>query len=230
MKYFLFLILVVFSAAFLQEGFSVEDVPIRGSYMHFPIGEKFFEYKTEPRLLLAEELQNRCWFSATFVNQNENGSAHYKFPRDMIWPGANEKSTFFLITTNTTSFLDDKKFLKITPVFSEGHISLDFKIPEGISQLLVNSTDYLEADGKTLKTCTPLFGKPPKSHEYYDKILPLKTQVSYANAFGFSQDDLLCKKSQELIQKYNGKLACVTPDTKKDLILRGWTNLEKKSI
>ena len=230
MKYFLLIIFGIFSVMFIQEGFSEEEAIVKGSYMHFPIGEKFFDYKTEPRLLLAEELQNRCWFSSTFVNQNNAGSVFYKFPQDMIWPGANEKSTFFLITTNTTSFLDERHFQKITPTYTDDHIILDFEIPKGVSQLLINSTQYLESDGNTLKNCFPLFDKPPKSHDYYDKIFPLKDQISYAEAFGFSQDDILCKKGQELIQKYNGKFACVSLETKKELILRGWTNVTQGSI
>lgn len=230
MKYLLLVILGLFSAMFIQEGFSQEETLLKGSYMHFPIGEKFFEYNTGSKLLLAEELQNRCWFSSTFVNQNDVGSVFYKFPQDMIWPGANEKSTFYLITANTTSFLNEKTFEKITPTYTGEHVILDFEIPKGLSQLLVNSTQYLESDGKTLKNCFPLFDKPPKSHDYYDKIFPLKVQIAYAQAFGFSQDDLLCKKGQELVQKYNEKFACVSPETKKQLILRGWTNITQDSI
>ena len=230
MKYFLLFVLGLFSIIFIQEGHAQEASLVQGSYMHFPIGEKFFEYSTEPQLLLAEELQNRCWFSSTFVNQKEEGNAFYKFPKDMIWPGANEQSTFFLITSNTTSFLDEKNFQKINPIGSDEGTILEFKIPNGVSQLLINSTQYLETDGKTLKTCMPLFDKPPKSHEYYDKIFPLKIQISYAEAFGFSHEEILCKKDQELIQKYNGRLACVSPETKMVLNQRGWTNLIQASI
>ena len=230
MKYLLLLIFSLFSIMFIQEGFSQEESLTQGSYMHFPIGEKFFEYNTQPRLTLAEELQNRCWFSSTFVNQNEAGNVFYKFPQDMIWPGAEDRSTFFLITTNTTSFLDEKNFQKITPTFTEEYLILDFEIPKGVSQLLINSTQYLDSDGTTLKNCFPLFDKPPKSHDYYDKIFPLKVQISYAEAFGFSQDYLLCKEGQELVQKYNVKFACVSPETKNELILRGWTNITQGSI
>lgn len=230
MKYFLLLIFGLFSIIFIQQGFSQEHETIQGRYMHFPIGEKFFQYHTEPRLVLAEEIQNRCWFSSTFVNNGEEGSIFYKFPSDMVWPGAKKQSTFFLITTNSTSFLDEKKFQKIMPQISERSIILDFNIPKGVSQLLINSTKYLESDEKTLKTCSPLFDDPPKTQDYYDKIFPLKLQISYAEAFGFSYEDLLCKKGQELIQKYNGNFACVFPDTKQELILRGWSNIKQGSI
>ena len=230
MKYFLMLVFGLFSIFFIQQGFSQEPETIQESYMHFPVGEKFFQYHTEPKLALADEIQNRCWFSSTFVNSEDQGSVFYKFPNDMVWPGAKKQSTFFLITTNSTSFLDEVKFQKITPQFSETSIILDFKIPKGISQLLINSTKYLEPDGKTLKTCSPLFDEPPKSKDYYDKIFPLKVQISYADAFGFSYEEMLCKKGQELIQKYNGKFACVFPNTKQELILRGWTNIKQGSI
>lgn len=40
---------------------------------------------------------------------------------------------------------------------------------------------------------------------------------------GFAIDEIYCKGDLELIQKYNGSPACVTPRTAEELIKRGWT-------
>ena len=223
MKIYVFFILVIILGVSIQETFAEESEMIQSSYMHFPVGEKFFQYKTNPPLVLAEEVQNRCWFTSTFVNQEESGEVVYQFPKDMIWPGAYDNSTFFLISYETADMRDGKSFQKITPQYLNEKIILKFEIQKGISQLLVNSTNYFESDSTTLKTCKPLFDLPPKSSDYYDHIFPPRIQKNYAAALGFSDNIVMCKSGHEIVTKKDGKLACVTLETKNKLIQRGWT-------
>jgi len=214
--------LLLFPSLVSVQVFAEEANMILGNYMHFPIGEKFFHYKTNPPLVLAEEVQNRCWFTATFVNQEGPGTGVYQFPLDMAWPGANQNSTFFVIKYETSDMRDNKTFEKIMPQYSDESMVLTFEIPNGISQLLINSTDYFEPDNATVRRCFPLFDDPPRSLDYYDSILPLKIQKSYAESFGFPLDVIMCKNNLELITKIDESLACVSSETKNKLIQRGW--------
>ena len=203
---------------------------IQEGYMHFPVGEKYFHYKTNPPLALVEEVQNRCWFTATFVSRESQGEVNFQFLEDMIWPGASANSTFILISYQTTDFGDEKFFQKIVPQYYDGQLILNFEIKNGVSQLVVNSTNYFESDNTTPKLCRPLFDIPPNSIYYYDKIFSPRIQQDYADAFGFSYDVIMCKEGKELITKMDGKLACVSLETKGKLIQRGWAMSNFNSI
>ena len=220
----LYLVLIFFSISILaiQETFGQENEMTQEGFMHFPVGEKFFQYKTDPPLALVEEIQNRCWFISTFVNHEDSGRAFYQFPKDMIWPGGNANSTFFIITYQANDFVDEKVTEKIFPQYSEDDLILNFEIKNGVSQLLVNSTTYFESDNNTPRSCRPLFDVPPDSIDYYDKIFPPRVQQYYADSFGFSYDVILCKSDRQMVTKIDGSLACVAPETKTKLIQRGW--------
>lgn len=222
MREYVFFILISLSIVSVQGIFAEETEMVQGIYMHFPVGEKFFQYKTNPHLALSEEIQNRCWFIATFVNQEEPGKVVYQFPKDLSWPGSYENSTFFVITYETVDMTGSKLFQKIIPQYSDNDMILTFEIKKGISQLLVNSTDYFEQDNTTARRCIPLFDEPPESTDYYDYIFPPRIQKSYVDAFGFPDDSIMCKTGKELITKINGSPACVNPETKGKLIQRGW--------
>lgn len=230
MKLYLILIFFSISIVLIQEGFAQDYEMIQEGFMHFPVGEKFFQYKTDPPLALVEEIQNRCWFTSTFVNQEDSGMVYYQFPKDMIWPGGNANSTFFVITYQTKDFMDEKSIEEIFPQFSAENIILNFEIKKGVSQLLVNSTKYFESDNFTPKSCRPLFDVPPESADYYDTIFPPRVQQYYADSFGFSYNVILCKSDKQLVTKIDGNLACVTPETKTKLIQRGWISTNFDSI
>jgi len=230
MNFYTILILVFLLFVFNQEGFSQESEMIQDSYMHFPVGEKYFHYKTNPPLVLVEEVQNRCWFTATFVSHESQGEVNFRFPEDMVWPGASANGTFFLISYQTTDFADEKFFQKMVPQHYENQLILNFEIKIGVSQLLVNSTNYFESDETTPKICRPLFDNPPNSIYYYDKIFSPRIQQDYANTFGFSYDMVMCKPGKEMITKIDGKLACVSLETREKLIQRGWAMSNFESV
>jgi len=230
MKFLVILIFFGFYFVLIQEVCAQEFELIQESYMYFPVGEKYFHYKTNPPMAMVEEVQNRCWFTATFVSQEENGEATFQFPREMIWPGTMNNSTFFLLSYQTSDFSKEKLVQKILPQHSEKELILNFKIKNGVSQLVVNSTNFFESDNITPKSCIPLFDIPPNSIGYYDKIFSPRIQQDYANAFGFSYDVIICKSGKELATKIDGKLACVSRETMGKLIQRGWAQSNFDSV
>ena len=107
---------------------------------------------------------------------------------------------------------------------------MDFEIKKGISQLVVNSTSFFKSDNITPKLCRPLFDLPPNSIDYYDKKFSPRIQQDYANSFGFSYDVVMCKSGKELATKIDGKLACVSKETLRNLIPRGWAKTNFESV
>ena len=100
MKICSILIVFILSLILNQEVFAQENDMIQEGYMHFPVGEKYFHYKTNPSMALVEEVQNRCWFTATFVSEEDHGEIIYQFPRDMVCLDPLAIVRFFYFHTN----------------------------------------------------------------------------------------------------------------------------------
>ena len=106
MKFLVLLILAGFAGiVFIQQAFAEDSFDsiydfskdFETGRLSYPYGEKFYQYKSEPFGVLAEESFSRCHFTSFFVLSNdspsESGNVIYKFPRDMVWPDEHENST-----------------------------------------------------------------------------------------------------------------------------------------
>ena len=105
-----------------------------------------------------------------------------------------------------------------------------------ILEIPVNDSDHIKIESASVATgrwepvtieneeCNYMYNESPKDGSVFPRhgfhawnILPLKQFKS-----GILIDEILCKEHLVLIQKYNGSPACVTPETREELIERGW--------
>ena len=135
----------------------------------------------------------------------EQGWITLALPRQLIDSkmGSNQDDDFFVLL--------DSKEITHPDIASEKLRLLLIPFSNDTSQVNIIGVNYPEHIGAN--ACN---GKhePPFSF----LLSPLKQIQS-----GIRLDKIHCKENLELIQKYDGSPACVKPETKEKLILRGWT-------
>lgn len=198
-----------------------------GQFSYLPYGEKFYQYKYQPLGTLVEDSADRCHFTSSFVldenSLSDSGNVIYKFPKDMVWPGGYENSTFYVVRSPSFNFPEDNHFEKLTPTKTEDSVVLEFEIGTGLNTFVANSTVFWDSQRSQIIDCPNPFDFEKQEYEYYDFVYPLKVQQNYAEAFGLAENDFLCKPELVPILKKDRSPACVKPETISKLIEREWT-------
>lgn len=240
MKFLVLLILIGFAGiiytqqAFAEDSFDsmydFSEKDFETGRFSYPYGEKFYQYKYEPFGALAEESFSRCHFTSSFVLSNdspsESGNVIYKFPRDMVWPGGHENSTFYIARSSSFNFPEDSHFEKLTPTKTNDGMVLEFKIVTGLNTFVANSTALWDSQRSQIMNCPDPFDFEKHEYEYYDFAYPLKVQQNRAKMWGLPEDDFLCKLQLVPVLKNDGSPACVKTETKEKLVQRGWAKNE----
>ena len=224
---FTFLI-VIFAWLFsVVEAYSSEEKFETGRFNYLHHGEKFYQYSYQPFGVLGGDSANRCHFTSDFVlsenSLSNTGHVKYIFPKDMIWPGGYDNSTFYIVNSPSFNFPDDNNFEKIIPTKTkEGDLIFEFELEYGLNTFVANSTEFWDSKNSHLFDCPNPFGFEKQDYEYYDFVYPLKVQHARAMIFEMTDNNYLCKPELVLIQKYDDSPACVSSETKTKLIERGW--------
>ncbi len=238
MKFLVLLVLVGFAGIITQQVFA-ENSPSfdsttdfseidfdTGRFSYLPYGEKFYQYKSQPFGALAGDSSSRCHFTSSFVlskeSLSESGNILYRFPKDMVWPGGYENSTFYIVRSPSFNFPEDNHFERLTPTKTEDSIVLEFEIGTGLSTFVANSTTFWDTQKSQIIDCLNPFDFEKQEYKYYDFVYPLKVQQNYAKIFGLTSD-FLCKDELIPVLKHDNSPACVKPETISKLIERGWT-------
>lgn len=211
-----------FIQGFSEDGFEV------GSFGYPPYGEKFYHYQYQPFGALSGDSFSRCYFTSDFVLtdnfSSESGHVIFKFPKDTVWPGAYENSTFYVIRSPSFNFPEDNKFEKIIPNKAEnGNLVFEFDLVKGLNTFVANYTAFWDSQNSKIIDCLNPLEFEKQEYGYYDLVYSLKTQQNYAKMLGFAENDFLCKPDLVPVLKYDGSPACVKPRTIEKLIDRNWT-------
>ena len=215
-----------FIQGFSEDGFEV------GSFGYPPYGEKFYHYQYQPFGALSGDSFSRCYFTSDFVLtdnfSSESRHVIFKFPKDTVWPGAYENSTFYVLRSPSFNFPEDNKFEKIIPNKAEnGDLVFEFDLVKGLNTFVANYTAFWDSQNSKIIDCLNPLEFEKQEYGYYDLVYSLKTQQNYAKMLGFAENDFLCKPDLVPVLKYDGSPACVKPESVTKLVERGWAKINK---
>ena len=212
-----------------EEGYYAEP------YSLMPFGSKHFFFKSDPMPSIGEISNSRCMFSATFLPiDGKPVQMSMKFPNDLVWPGMYDNSTFFSVTDQFASYVDesgntvinDQRYIeyeKIIPTRDSEFTTIDLELKGEVSHVVINMTTYPVnlKPGEINEICPPIL--PPMRSDYYDSILPKDTQKIIAELRGYPPDTFICPNNKiGAIKAADNRDVCVKPDSKTKLIERGW--------
>ena len=157
-----------------------------------------------------------------------------KFPNDLVWPGMYDNSTFFSVTDQFASYVDESgntvindqrsvEYEKIFPTKDSEFTTIDLELKGEVSHVVINMTTYPVnlKPGEINEICPPVL--PPMRSDYYDSILPKDTQKIIAEMRGYPPDTFICPNNKiGAIKAADNRDVCVKPDSKTKLIERGW--------
>ena len=212
-----------------EEGYYAEP------YSLMPFGSKHFFFKSDPMPNIGEISNSRCMFSATFIPiDGKPVQMSMKFPNDLVWPGMYDNSTFFSVTDQFASHVDESgntvmndqrsvEYEKLTPTRDSEFTTIDLELKGEVSHVVINMTTYPVnlKSGEINEICPPVL--PPMRSDYYDSILPKDTQKIIAEMRGYPPDTYICPNNKiGAIKAADNTEVCVKPDSKTKLIERGW--------
>ena len=212
-----------------EEGYYAEP------YSLMPFGSKHFFFKSDPMPSIGEISNSRCMFSATFLPiYGKPVQMSMKFPNDLVWPGMYDNSTFFSVTDQFASHVDESgntvindqrsvEYEKLTPTRDSEFTTIDLELKGEVSHVVINMTTYPVnlKPGEINEICPPVL--PPMRSDYYDSILPKDTQKIIAEMRGYPPDTYICPNNKiGAIKAADNRDVCVKPDSKTKLIERGW--------
>ena len=212
-----------------EEGYYAEPYPL------MPFGSKHFFFKSDPMPNIGEISNSRCMFSATFLPiDGKPVQMSMKFPNDLVWPGMYDNSTFFSVTDQFASHVDEfgntvindqrsVEYEKLTSTRDSEFTTIDLELKGEVSHVVINMTTYPVnlKPGEINEICPPVL--PPMRSDYYDSILPKDTQKIIAEMRGYPPDTFICQNNKiGAIKAADNTEVCVKPGSKMKLIERGW--------
>ena len=214
--------------ALMEEGYHAHQ------YAVLPFGDKHFFHKTDNPLSLAEVATGRCLMYATYlVRDGESVDVTMKFPNDLVWPGMDDNSTFFLTLGGYHGYTDESGntvtkntkvvWEKLTPTVDSEFITIEFELRDEMGSLTVNSTALpnLQGEKSVSDDCPPII--PKMEYDHYDIVFPIDLQKRLAESRGFPPDTFICENNLiGAIKATDENSVCVKPDTKTKLVERGW--------